>query len=150
MNKKTDHIGLDVDDTGAQGRRDSQYRPGCRRATLTPISRGLSHEKYRAFRHVAHPYRGPPGCRRKTHQETAQGAAQIAKCQNERRGKLETIDSSQERQRTEQEIAVITLQRGKGVAVYRQLKAARKNRKEGKSPCKASLESDSGEPGKAP
>ena len=70
--------------------------------------------------------------------------------QNELRDKLETVDTPQERQKIEQEIAVISLQRGKGVEVYRQLKAARKKRKQGQSPGKAGLESDSSEPGKAP
>jgi uncharacterized protein YhaN len=70
--------------------------------------------------------------------------------QNELRDKLETVDTPQERQRIEQEIAVISLQRGKGVEVYRQLKAARKNRKESQSPGKAGPESDSSESGKAP
>jgi TolA-binding protein len=63
--------------------------------------------------------------------------------QNELRDKLEDVDSQSERRKIEQEIAVISLQRGKGIEVYRQLKTARKNRKERKSP-------DSDEPGTAP
>jgi chromosome segregation ATPase len=70
--------------------------------------------------------------------------------QNELRDKLETVDTQQERKKIEQEIAVISLQRGKGVEVYRQLKAARKNRKEGKLPGTAGPASDSGVPGNAP
>jgi chromosome segregation ATPase len=70
--------------------------------------------------------------------------------QNELRDKLEDVDNPSERRKIEQEIAVISLQRGKGVEVYKQLKAARKNRKEGKSPGTAGPASDSGEPGNTP
>ncbi|MEE4143465.1 MAG: hypothetical protein V2I26_01585 [Halieaceae bacterium] len=58
--------------------------------------------------------------------------------QNELREQLEDVESLPQRRKLEQEIAVISLQRGKGVEIYRQLKAARKNRrensKENKSP----------------
>jgi TolA-binding protein len=60
--------------------------------------------------------------------------------QRELREELEDVDTQSQRQRIEQELAVISLQRGKGVEVYRQLKAARKNRKAGKSPGKTGLE----------
>jgi len=62
--------------------------------------------------------------------------------QNELRDKLGDVDNPSERRKIEQEIAVISLQRGKGVEVYRQLKAARKNRKEGKLPGTAGPGSD--------
>ena len=42
------------------------------------------------------------------------------------RNRLEEVDNPEERRKIEQEIAVITLQRGKGAEVYKQLKRARK------------------------
>lgn len=58
--------------------------------------------------------------------------------QNELREQLEDVESLPQRRKLEQEIAVISLQRGKGVEIYRQLKEARKkrkdNRKEGNLP----------------
>lgn len=49
--------------------------------------------------------------------------------QHELRDSLDGIDSAQERQRVEQEIEVITLQRRKGAEVYKQLKEIRKTAK---------------------
>ena len=68
--------------------------------------------------------------------------------QNELRDKLEDVDNPSERRKIEQEIAVISLQRGKGVEVYRQLKAARKQRKEGKTSDSAGLAPNPDEPRK--
>jgi predicted nucleic acid-binding Zn-ribbon protein len=68
--------------------------------------------------------------------------------QNELRDKLEDVDNPSERRKMEQEIAVISLQRGKGVEVYRQLKAARKQRKEGNTSDIAGLAPNPDEPGK--
>jgi rubrerythrin len=68
--------------------------------------------------------------------------------QNELRDKQEDVHSESERRKIEQEIAVISLQRGKGVEVYRQLKAARKQRKEGKTSDSAGLAPNPDEPGK--
>ena len=53
--------------------------------------------------------------------------------QLELRESLDAADNLTERQKIEQEIAVITLQRGKGVEIYKQLKLARKAKKQGKS-----------------
>jgi rubrerythrin len=68
--------------------------------------------------------------------------------QNELRDKLGDVDNPSERRKIEQEIAVISLQRGKGAEVYKQLKAARKQRKEGKTSDSAGLAPNPDEPGK--
>ncbi len=52
--------------------------------------------------------------------------------QHELRDSLEDADNLQERRKIEQEMAVITLQRGKGVEIYKQAKKARKLDKESK------------------
>lgn len=57
----------------------------------------------------------------------------LKKRQIELRESLDDIDTLPERQKIEQEIAVITLQRGKGVEIYKQLKLARKAKKHGES-----------------
>ena len=49
--------------------------------------------------------------------------------QHDLRDSLEDIENPVERQKIEQEIEVITLQRRKGTAVYKQLKEARKQSK---------------------
>jgi predicted nucleic acid-binding Zn-ribbon protein len=46
--------------------------------------------------------------------------------QNALRDSLEDTDNPQERRKIEQEIEIITLQRSKGVEIYKQLKNARK------------------------
>lgn len=70
--------------------------------------------------------------------------------QNELRDKLDDVDNPSERRKIEQEIAVISLQRGKGVEVYKQLKAARKKRKEGKTGDSAGLAPNPEGPGDTP
>ena len=49
--------------------------------------------------------------------------------QNELRDSLEGTDNLQTRRKIEQEMEVLTLQRGKGVEIYKQLKQARKSAK---------------------
>ena len=70
--------------------------------------------------------------------------------QNELRHKLEDedVDNQLERQKIEQEVAVISLQRGKGVEIYKQLKDARKKRKEGKAPDTSGIAETGARPGK--
>ncbi len=70
--------------------------------------------------------------------------------QNELRHKLEDVDNQVERQKIEQEVAVISLQRGKGIEIYKQLKDARKKRKKGKAPDGYGIAETGGEPGKTP
>jgi len=53
--------------------------------------------------------------------------------QHDLRESLESTDNLQERRKIEQEIEVITLQRGKGVEIYKQLKQARKSATQAKS-----------------
>lgn len=68
--------------------------------------------------------------------------------QNELRHKLEDVDNQLERQKIEQEVAVISLQRSKGVDIYKQLKDARKKRKEGKAPDTSGIAETGARPGK--
>ena len=49
--------------------------------------------------------------------------------QNELRDSLEGTDNPKTRRKIEQEMEVLTLQRGKGVEIYKQLKQARKSAK---------------------
>jgi bisphosphoglycerate-independent phosphoglycerate mutase (AlkP superfamily) len=53
----------------------------------------------------------------------------LKKQQHELRDRLNGLDNTQERQRIEQEIQVITLQRQKGAEVYKRLRQERKKAK---------------------
>jgi rubrerythrin len=53
--------------------------------------------------------------------------------QNELRDSLEATDDVQARRKIEREMQVLTLQRGKGVEIYTQLKQARKTARQAKS-----------------
>ena len=74
---------------------------------------------------------------------------QLKESQNALRDSLKRADNSQDQQKIEQEIAVINLQRGKGVEIYKTLKNARKERKNSTSR-PASAAGDSGHTGNSP
>lgn len=59
----------------------------------------------------------------------------LKKHQHELRDRLDNVENAQERQRIEQEIEVITLQRRKGAEVYKKLRQERK--KAGSGPSEA-------------
>ena len=73
----------------------------------------------------------------------------LKESQNALRDSLERAETIQDQQKIEQEIAVIDLQRGKGVEVYKTLKSARKGQKKSTSG-PASGTGDSGLPGNSP
>lgn len=63
------------------------------------------------------------------------------------RDSLEEIENLHERSRIEQEIAVITVQRSKGVEIYKQLKKARHTAKQDKASSLSASAKDPGESG---